>query len=232
MYTIKQIFDRAISILLPMRCVLCGEAVAYDDLWCGKCELPYACDIRLPVWSGLDSASSPLFYKGKVIGAVLRLKRKPDMRTARFFAELMCEKVKTELQKDFDMLIPIPISREKLSERGFNQAETLARELGGLMGMDGNIVCDILLRNNRAAPQHKLMARERFENAKRSYSMLAEWSETVRGRKILLVDDVYTTGATLSACALLLKGAGAAGVSAVTATYTEPPEFLSAKKER
>lgn len=223
MYTKKQIFDRIISILLPKRCVLCGDAVEFDDLFCGKCEIPYADEIAhshgimLPKGGGLDGATSPMYYTGNARTAVLRLKREPDERTARFFAESMHKRVEADFHEDFDVLVPIPLSREKLSKRGFNQAEILACELCGLMGKE--LECDVLSRNDFTEPQHKLTARERFENAKKSYS--AQNIQRVKGLKILLVDDVYTTGATVGACALLLKGAGAASVSAVTATYTK-----------
>lgn len=223
MYTKKQIFDRIISILLPKRCVLCGDAVEFDDLYCGKCEIPYAHEIAnshgimIPKGSGLEGATSPIYYTGNARTAVLRLKREPDERTAHFFAESMHKRVKADFYENFDLIVPIPISREKLSKRGFNQAETLAFELCGLMGK--KLECGVLLRNDFTEPQHKLTARERMENAEKSYS--AQNIQRVKGLKILLVDDVYTTGATVGACALLLKGAGAASVSAITATYTK-----------
>lgn len=217
MYTKKQIFDRIISILLPKRCVLCGDAVEFDDLYCGRCEIPFAHGITPLKESGLDGATSPMYYTGNARAAVLRLKREPDERTARFFAELMNKSAESDFHEDFDVLVPIPISREKLSKRGFNQAEILACELGGLMGKE--IESNILSKNDFTEPQHNLAARERIENAKKSY--YTQNTQRIKGLKILLVDDVYTTGATMGACALRLKDAGAASISAVTATYTK-----------
>lgn len=217
MYTMKQILERVVSILLPERCVFCGGVAEFGDYCCGKCEIPCAEAVVLPKESALDGAAASVYYMENARKAVLRLKRVPDKRTARFFAELMYAKVKADLHSDFDILVPIPVNPKKLAERGFNQAEVLARELGALMGKE--VTGSILSRSDFAGSQHKLTAIERMENARKSYSLID--ANPVKGRRILLVDDVYTTGSTVEACALLLKNAGAASVCAITATKTK-----------
>jgi ComF family protein len=112
--------------------------------------------------------------------------------------------------------VPVPASAEKLKERGFNQAELLASRLAALLGAP--VLPQALLRRDSLA-QHTLNRKTRLQNAETAYAI--NEATHVKGKHILLVDDVLTTGATMASCGALLLEAGAASVVAVAATATK-----------
>ena len=109
-----------------------------------------------------------------------------------------------------DLVVPAPITRARLRERGYNQAALLAEQIVDLVG--GTLVPDLLDKDDRP-PQQTLPAAERQRNLRDA--IRCKTPEQVRGRRVLLVDDVMTTGSTLSACAEALDQAGAERVFAL-----------------
>lgn len=103
------------------------------------------------------------------------------------------------------MLIPSPVYKKRLKWRGFNQAEEIAKELSVFLNTP--LLNNVLVKTKETLPQIELSGAEREENIKNAFSCLEP--EKIRGKKILLVDDVYTSGATMEECARLLKTAGA-----------------------
>ena len=212
---IAEVWDRIVCLLYPPRCVLCDRVVEYDDLWCGKCPLEHRSQ-ALPPADGLPEALSPFPYEDSVRDAVLTLKKQPDKRTARFFALYMTELLATGREApNFDLIVPVPASPGRLAERGFNQAEVLAGAVAGLLQVP--VQPRALARRDSAEAQHNLSAADRLRNARDAYY---RGTAAVDGRRILLVDDVFTTGATMAACSALLLEMGAVGVCGVTAAWT------------
>lgn len=112
-----------------------------------------------------------------------------------------------------DCVIPVPLHRIRERSRGFNQARELARHLGPP-------VVDALVRTRQTRPQVELAADRRHANVRGAFALRRRWPMKplrLQGLTVVLVDDVSTTGATLDACAVLLRDAGAAEVCAVTA---------------
>jgi ComF family protein len=107
-----------------------------------------------------------------------------------------------------EVLVPVPLHRKRLKERGYNQASLLARELGRLVGLP--VVEDCITRRQQAPPQARSSSvRERQQNVVNAFAVS---KAGLAGKQVLLVDDVATSGATLNACATVLKSAGAASV--------------------
>lgn len=206
--------DRLVSLLYPHRCVLCGEVVAYEDLVCGDCDWSLS-PLELYGRNSLDGVWSPFAYRGGVRRVIWTLKRRPDRRAAAFLVEAMAGMPENWLP-DAEILIPVPINPAKRAERGFNQAQLLAEELG--RRLDIPVRPDALIRSDETADQRYLPAMERRVNATRSYR-LGEASG-IAGKAVLLVDDVFTTGATMEACAALLKEVGAVSAYGVASSYT------------
>jgi ComF family protein len=147
---------------------------------------------------------APFAYAGAARTAVLSLK----FRSGRYLAPLMAEFLADALRDArFDLLLPVPLSAARMRERGFNQAAVLAEHLA-----TGTLAPHLLVRGDRPA-QHHLAARARLVNLRGAFACADP--DQVRGRQILLVDDVVTTGATVSACADTLAQAGAARVCAL-----------------
>ena len=103
------------------------------------------------------------------------------------------------------ILVPVPMELKKLKNRGYNQAEQLARELSSIVKTP--CIVDALVKIKKTPPQTKLSAKDRQKNVQGAF--LIKKPGQIRGKKIFLVDDVYTTGATMEECAHILKAAGA-----------------------
>lgn len=111
-----------------------------------------------------------------------------------------------------DMIAPIPLHRSRERERGFNQALLLARRLGRVWALP--VRADAVARPIPTRPQTDLTARERRANVRAAFTVVRP--ELVSGRHVLVVDDIFTTGSTASACAAALRSAGAATVGVLT----------------
>lgn len=123
---------------------------------------------------------------------------------SRFYAEQMADLFKRYLaHKNIQALIPVPIHETRRRERGYNQAELLAEEIGRLEGIP--VRKDILYRKRKTAPQKELNSRERVENLKKAFEARMQEPQIARA---VLVDDIYTTGSTAEACTQALLQAG------------------------
>jgi len=227
----NQTLDRIVSLLFPKGCVLCGKVVAYDDLICTGCrpdrpegELCDPCGrllescvcVQNRPWAFLRAVSA-LHYRGGTREALIRLKKTPDPRIIRFFAEEMALAIRN-IPPDikFDLVTEVPMHSEKLEARGFNQAEALAAQVAALLGsphMPGILEC-----YTDTTAQHTLRREERFSAAETRYRLAAG---QISGKTILLVDDIMTTGATIDACARRLMSGGAEAVWALAAAGTD-----------
>jgi len=141
------------------------------------------------------------------------LKYQGRLSVAPFLGKLLAETVLERLGSDpADAVVPVPLHPTRLRERTFNQAQVLAQELAHRL----DLPCwkHLLLRCNPTPPQTDLPRQERLKNVAHAFTIQSD--PFLRCSRVLLIDDVLTTGATANACAKLLKTAGAAGVTVVT----------------
>lgn len=103
------------------------------------------------------------------------------------------------------VLVPVPLGKKKLKQRGFNQSEEIGKELSKIFKI--LLLCDVLFKTKETLPQVELSEKEREKNIKGVF--LVKNENEIKGKKILLIDDVYTTGSTMEECARVLKEAGA-----------------------
>lgn len=194
--------------IVPPFCRRCGDPVAgtiEHDFVC------YACSGDEPAF---DLARSAARYDG-VIGEALRLlKYEKGIWLAPDLGVLLQRCLDAEYPgQAFDVIVPVPLHRIRRRQRGYNQSGVLARELGRRIGCP---VHPRLLRRKRpTATQTNLTAKERLSNVSGAFQ--SGKSGALAGRRVLLVDDVMTTGATVNACARALKRGGAASVCVITA---------------
>lgn len=205
--------DRASDVL----CRSCVEALPLTGRpACERCGLPTAfetpaCDECRGVDFAFDSARAPLRYEGAGKALVHALKYRAYKPVAeKVAAPLISDIVRREGR--FETVVPVPLHRSRLRKRGFNQAEKLAR---GVAGRIGAPFSDTLQAVRSTRDQVELSAAERRANVADAFTARAR----AKG-KVLLVDDVFTTGATTSACAAALLKAGAAEIHAVTLCRT------------
>lgn len=107
---------------------------------------------------------------------------------------------------EIDLIIPVPLHSRRYVERGFNQAELIARALSGILKVD--LVC-ALCRNRHTKQQARLDKVGRLKNVESAFVLDEKFKGVIRNKKVLIVDDVYTTGATIGECAKVLKNYGA-----------------------
>jgi ComF family protein len=219
------VFDALWRLLFPSRCLGCNRRGI--DL-CERCrtELPLlthgvcarcastrltrgACRGCRRLSPQLSSVRAVCAYQGAARRAVTTLK----FRSGRYVVPLMGALLREELARRplrADVLVPVPIGPRRLRERGYNQALLLAHEVVGATG--ASLATDVLARRDRPS-QRRLSEAHRLSNL--DDAIRCERPEAVLGRRVLLLDDVCTTGATLSACAEVLVEAGASRVSAL-----------------
>lgn len=171
-----------------------------------------------------DRGFSPFVYKNEVAGYINRIKN-DEPRLALYFGERMAEyflarRGESALpDRDGKLLVlGVPLAKEDLRERGYNQAQELVRALLHRLkeeGVSAETDADVLQKRRKTASQKKMSVRARRQNVKGAYHIHKR--KVCRDRVILLVDDIMTTGATGDACASLLVGAGAKAVYFLTA---------------
>ena len=177
-----------------------------------------------PVESPPDGIHSLFKYKDPLVRKALwLLKYRGNRRIARLFALLICdalvEVVSDEsLYADFSkpIIIPIPLSRERRRERGWNQAEMIARELGKIQP-EFSVQTGILEKKRHTSPQTRLSRSSRMKNLKGCFSI--ENPALVKNRNVILIDDVVTTGSTIEEARRTLSRAGAKRIIAFTIAH-------------
>jgi len=225
-------------LVFPSTCRLCsafldepGFKIVCRECWagvrpagvpfCPRCGRFYAggaapsfCQDCLDFPSPFTLHRSCGFYEGKLRDIILLFKYKRMRILGQGLAAFIQRSLAGEsvLWKEVDAVVPVPLHPRRKRERGYNQALVLAAEVAGFKGLDLLDKCLVKIRN--APPQASLEARARRENVRGAYRTARE--KNLRGKIILLVDDVYTTGATLRECARVLKKAGAKEIRAIT----------------
>ena len=204
---------REVTFLAPPRCAVCGfpfEAAPAEDTRCGACLAAPPPYDRARAALAYDAASRPL---------VTRFKHADRLDAAPAFAAWMA-RAAADLPRP-SVIAPVPLHRRRLFRRRYNQAAVLARELGPRLG--GTVVPDLLVRRRDTPSQGAFSPAGRARNVAGAFAVhprRAGWADRTR---VLLVDDVFTTGVTLEACARRLRAAGAAGVDAVTLARVPQP---------
>ncbi len=168
---------------------------------------------------------APFRYDGIIKRLIHDLKFSNSSSYAKPLADLLYEALPPYYDlSGFDMIVPVPLSGKRLDERKYNQAELIALELARLLGVE--MADDVLFRVRDTKRQMSLTRNQRLLNVKCAF--LA--SEAVSGKSILLVDDIYTVGATANECALTLKGKGAAKIDAVVLCTNFKPSGQEERK--
>jgi ComF family protein len=205
-----------LDVLLPPACPGCGREGAAV---CTQC-LPFLARRRdEPAGVPLGLASTQpqglvqlewcCSYSGVARAALAALKYDGELRLVEVLAEQMAARW-ARVGIGGDVLVPVPVHAARLRQRGFDQAELLARAAGRLLKMP---VATVLERATRTAAQHSLGRRARAANVGGAFAVKPGGGREVRDSWIVLVDDVVTTGATFRGCAQALHGAGARAVS-------------------
>lgn len=233
---LRNALQQALDLLLPPRCIATGEIVDrqgmispkfwselvfIDDPMCAVCGLPFA----LPMAAGglcancldreprFDKARSCVVYNDASRKMILNFKYGDHLHSVHTFMPWL-ERAGAALIAESDIIIPVPLHPRRLWARRFNQSALLAQALARRSGR--SYAPDTLVRQRCTPPQKGLNRKERNDNVRDAFAIPPRLAATLAGKNILLIDDVFTSGATLDACTRELKSAGAAAVFVLT----------------
>ena len=205
-----------LDLLFPPRCVFCGKVLSSGELgFCARCrkELPWL-EGAAAEQTGefFDLCASPLAYRDAVRDSIRRYKFKGRQGYHKTYGRLVARCVRDHLAGKYDLITWVPLSDRRKKERGYDQAFLLASAAALELG---DVAVETLRKGRNTRAQSGL-----DDDAARRANVLGAYSivdpELVEGKRVLLIDDVVTTGSTFSECARVLRSAGAAGVVCAT----------------
>jgi ComF family protein len=236
-----------LDAVLPPLCLGCGEIVGETGTlcatcWskqaflgpphCARCAWPFPADADAgpDALCGACLAHPPRYRRARAVlvydqpsrALVLPFKHGDRTDMAAAYAAWMV-RAGAELLAETDLIAPVPLHWRRLFTRRYNQAVLLAK---GIAKRSGKALAPDLLRRVRwTGSQAGLRATERRDNVRRAFAVHPRWADRIDGKSVLLVDDVLTTGATVEACALALRRAGASHVDVLTLARVVRPSI-------
>lgn len=229
--TMRNILHDLLDFFLPAVCPLCRSPLNPDSgtgfcaecredippipaAACRRCALPYPTDITDDhLCATCLNEKTALFerviavgvYDGPLKEAIHRFKYRDQINLDHPLADLLASR-STDLSS-VDLILPVPLHRKRLAQRAYNQSALLAQRLG--RSLDRPVALRRLIRQRNTPPQQGQSARQRKSNLKNAFSLNAP----LQGEHVLLVDDVYTTGATVRECCRTLRKSGAGQIT-------------------
>ena len=202
-----KLYHWILSILFPPKCILCGEILEKEEL-----DLCKTCRIEAPLYPNrksklqfLDSFAAVWYYEENVRSSLLRYKFYNARHLAGSYGRLLAMRLTEEYPEGFDVLTWVPVSRLRKFRRGYDQVELLARAVRQELGM---LPVPLLKKVRHNRPQSRIHgAAERRANVLGVYREVDR--AAIAGKRILLLDDILTTGATAGEAGRVLKTAGA-----------------------
>jgi len=238
----RQLFARvgreALALVYPPQCMACEAATAEPHALCAQCwtalplisapfcarlGTPFAVDFGPGMLSPAAIADPPRFDRGRAVARhqgpardlVSRFKYGERLDLARLMARMMVQ-AGQDILAEADLIVPVPMHRFRLWRRRYNQAALLAQLVARETGVE--VVIDGLERVKRTRAQVGLRRNERQQNLAGAFGVPARHVHLFAGRRVVVIDDVRTTGSTLNACAHILRKAGAARIDVLTFT--------------
>ena len=238
----REVGRRLVDLALPPVCMACREPVATPHGLCAACwsrlrpiERPYCERLGIPFGYDIgegalsaeaiadppvfDRARAAVLYDEVAREIVQGLKYHDRTELARLVGR-MTARAGRDLTGEAEVIVPMPLHRRRLWTRRFNQAALISLEVGRITGVP--VALGALLRVRATRPQVGLGNREREENVRGAFRVAPDERAAIEGRRVVLVDDVLTTGATASAATRALKRAGASRVDVLTFARVAP----------
>lgn len=227
--------DSVIGWFYPCRCAICDSVVRKPGNVCGDCKeiVPFLAGTRCkkcskPIEEGeycQDCKSyekafiqnySVFLYTDVMRESVGRFKYSGRKEYANYYANCMDEALKKIVKKwDVQGLVPVPLHESRMRKRGYNQSLVLAREIGKKWGIP--VLEDILYREKKTAPQKELDSKERLENLKNAFLVSKNVIRLYPSlKRVIIIDDIYTTGSTMHFCTKALMEAGVTEVYGIS----------------
>lgn len=217
----RQAFNRLLTALFPNRCELCGTVIEPDKTRCEECEALKMIEGKICNKCGRETKRcvcskqnfspdykafcAPYYFEGSPRNGVYRLKNDGFAELAPAMAKSIKNAIDVRFKNiEFDCVTYVPMDKRRKRKRGYNQSELLAKALAGELGTEFD---GLIYKNRRTRPQRKSTAKQRRANLYGAFDVIE--GKDVRNKTVLVVDDVKTTGSTLSEVAFTLKDEGA-----------------------
>lgn len=217
------------GLLFPngLYCVVCGKYIDHTRTYglCDHCikHMNFN-NTKLKTGENLDYGLAAMGYGLYERRLIFNLKYDGNTYLAPIIADILYDCIYSIVAKGedcplpaADVIIPVPIHKSKLKERGFNQTEKIAKHLGEKLSMA--VDSKTLLRVKETKNQRALSAEQRKLNLEGAFQISPKRENAVKGKKVILLDDIYTTGATVNSCAELLKEKGAEKIYILTLLF-------------
>ena len=223
---------KILHCFFPNKCACCKKIISPQQIFCKACKGEFEmtkgkrCKICFALKEKCDCQRNPKFffrsvspfvYKNSLCNALITLKRIKHKRLAKYFAVEIHKNIEKKYKNvNFDAIIPVPLYASRRKQRGFNQSMLLAKELSDIMRVP--VMEKALVQHEKAKAQHTLRYKQRKDNVKGIYRAA---NIPIEYQRILLVDDIMTSGATLNECAKMLRLEGVTKIYCITAAKTE-----------
>lgn len=240
---VRGLWRWALNMVLPAQCLACRTVVDtlgalcpscwskirfIDRPHCAACGVPFEFEMGEGALCGACVRSRPEYDRARAVivydedsrGLILSFKHGDRTDAAPALARWMV-RAGAELIADADLIVPVPLHWTRLFARRYNQAALLALAIGKQSGI--SVVPDLLVRRKRTSPLGKLGASARHKTVRHAFTIQPRKVSIVTGRRVLLIDDVHTTGSTVNACSHVLLRAGAEAVDVLSVARTVRP---------
>lgn len=178
-------------------CPKCGKQVITEDTLCDDCKI---------TTHFYEKGIALYPYEGTIKETMYRFKYGGRKKYAQLFGQMLAKQLQnTNFPSKIDLIVPVPISKERIRQRGYNQAEEIAKYVSKYIGIPYNK--DILIRTTHTKPQSSFSPMQRRKNIKSAFKCTG--TLPLETKVILIIDDIYTTGSTIDECAKTLKKSGA-----------------------
>ena len=220
-----------LKLFYPTVCLLCGKRIANS-----YAVLCLACELHMPKTGFPDDEDNPVsrifwgrvgvragtslfrFEKGSACQALLHaLKYRGYSKAGIYLGRLLGQELVDSVFSECDLVVPVPLHKKKIKQRGYNQSELIARGASEIIGIP--LVSDLLIRTKYQHSQTIMNRQERFENMGNAFSC-GRFLPHFRYKKILIIDDTITTGATMEACSMVLLQNLKCSVYIATVSYS------------
>lgn len=214
---IKNFYDNILDLIYPPVCGICGKL--NQNYLCKKCQKVLENQSKFVIDENQDfnqNFNKHLYifkYEGIIRSMILNYKFNEKSYLYITFVNFLLKNEKFfKILKSYDTIIPVPISSERKNERGYNQSELLAKELAKKLNIE--CVKNCLIKNKNIIEQSKLTKVERQKNIQGVY--ILKNKEKLINKKLLLIDDIFTTGSTVNECCKILKQANPRKIDVLT----------------
>ena len=226
----KNIFNSIFDFVLPPVCVCCDSPLEPNKRFvCGNCLYKLRkVDENHNIWGDRvhkvnyegNALSLYWFIEGTEIQHILHALKYSRMKSiGNVFGKIIGEEITRRFPCGYDYAVPVPLHKSKLRERTYNQSDYICRGIGESLNIKPLEKC--LKRTRYTKTQTKLSINEREENVRNAFVLNPKFSDSIKGKNIILVDDVITTGSTILECARVLKNGGCGEVTVCSIALAE-----------